>query len=192
MGRGTKVTLMATRADAAVIAESSAPCAIRIDNVTKTFMRRRGNVRALEAMNFGVPLGQFVSILGPSGCGKSTLLRIVAGLTSPDAGGTVEVLSKVHRGVPDDLGVHATPFGLVRIIPVSPTTTARLAAAAAARRRPVVPETRGVHVSPEGLVKIVPFAPTVMNCCPSVPSPNKSTGTLLLGNVTPPAVICTP
>jgi len=97
--------LMATRADAAVIAESSAPCAIRIDNVTKTFMRRRGNVRALEAMNFGVPLGQFVSILGPSGCGKSTLLRIVAGLTSPDAGGTVEVLSKVHRGVPDDLGV---------------------------------------------------------------------------------------
>lgn len=104
MGRGTEVTLAATRSDM-VAAGLSLPCAIRIENVAKTFMGRRGNVRALEAVTFEVPAGQFVSILGPSGCGKSTLLRIVAGLTSPDAGGSVEVLGARHHGVPEDLGV---------------------------------------------------------------------------------------
>lgn len=104
MGRGAEVTLVATPA-LAVSAALGVPCAIRIENVAKTFMGRRGNVHALEAMNFEVPAGQFVSILGPSGCGKSTLLRIVAGLTSPDPAGSVEVLGAKHRGVPEDVGV---------------------------------------------------------------------------------------
>jgi NitT/TauT family transport system ATP-binding protein len=117
MGRGPEVTLLATRPDArfdmgpgnaaaadagAVAAPSSA---IRIERVAKTFDGRRGRVRALDAVDFEVPAGQFVSILGPSGCGKSTLLRIVAGLTAPDAGGRVEVLGRQHAGVPEDLGV---------------------------------------------------------------------------------------
>jgi NitT/TauT family transport system ATP-binding protein len=99
------VTLVAARADAAMSAAAPAPCAIRVQRVAKTFAGRRGRVHALDAVDFDVPAGQFVSILGPSGCGKSTLLRIVAGLTSPDAGGKVEVLGRVHAGVPEDLGV---------------------------------------------------------------------------------------
>ena len=81
------------------------PCAIRVHQVAKTFPTRRGEVRALDALDFDVPAGQFVSILGPSGCGKSTLLRIVAGLVAPDAGGIVEVLGRVNAGVPEDVGV---------------------------------------------------------------------------------------
>jgi NitT/TauT family transport system ATP-binding protein len=37
-------------------------------------------------MSFGVPAGQFLSVIGPSGCGKSTLLRIVGGLLRPSEG----------------------------------------------------------------------------------------------------------
>jgi NitT/TauT family transport system ATP-binding protein len=97
--------MVAARADTAMEIAGAAPQAVRVENVAKTFMSRRGQVRALDAVNFEVPAGQFVSILGPSGCGKSTLLRIVAGLIAPDGGGKVEVLGREHRGVPENLGV---------------------------------------------------------------------------------------
>lgn len=41
---------------------------------------------ALEALDFEVPDGEFLTILGPSGCGKSTLLNIVAGFDHPSTG----------------------------------------------------------------------------------------------------------
>jgi NitT/TauT family transport system ATP-binding protein len=48
-----------------------------------------GDARPLEALRdvtFGVPRGQFLSIIGPSGCGKSTLLRAAGGLLRASAG----------------------------------------------------------------------------------------------------------
>ena len=41
---------------------------------------------ALDKVTMTVPSGSVTAVLGPSGCGKSTLLRVIAGLTSPDAG----------------------------------------------------------------------------------------------------------
>ena len=79
--------------------------AIRVHGAAKTFEGRAGPVRALDAVGFGVPVGQFVSLLGPSGCGKSTLLRIVAGLLPADPGGTVEIFGRTHAGVPEEIGV---------------------------------------------------------------------------------------
>jgi len=105
MGRGAQVTLLASRAQAATSPAASEATAVRVRRVAKTFATRRGEVQALEALDFDVPAGQFVSILGPSGCGKSTLLRIVAGLIAPDSGGVVEVLGRVRAGVPQDVGV---------------------------------------------------------------------------------------
>ena len=105
MGRRPKVTVLEASQQKVAPAEAGASCAIRVQQVAKTFESRRGRVVALEALDFDVSAGQFVSILGPSGCGKSTLLRIVAGLVEPDAGGTVEVLGRSHVGVPEDLGV---------------------------------------------------------------------------------------
>jgi NitT/TauT family transport system ATP-binding protein len=99
------VTLLASRSQAAGTCVPPGPPAIGVRRVAKTFATRRGEVQALEALDFDVPAGQFVSILGPSGCGKSTVLRIVAGLVAPDAGGVVEVLGRVHFGVPQDVGV---------------------------------------------------------------------------------------
>jgi putative spermidine/putrescine transport system ATP-binding protein len=59
---------------------------LRLVNCAKTFA---DGSHALEAFSLEVPAGETVVILGPSGCGKTTLLRIIAGLESPDAGGTV-------------------------------------------------------------------------------------------------------
>ena len=78
--------------------------AIRVAGVAKTFASGSGT-KALDAVDFTVPRGQFVSILGPSGCGKSTLLRIIAGLIAPDAGGKVNVFDHEQTGVSEDVGV---------------------------------------------------------------------------------------
>jgi NitT/TauT family transport system ATP-binding protein len=63
--------------------------ALALREVSKRF----GAVSALESVTFDVTAGTFVSIVGPSGCGKSTLLHIIAGLSSPSAGG-VEVFGE--------------------------------------------------------------------------------------------------
>ncbi len=59
---------------------------VSLDSVSHVFTDGRQPLPALEQVSFGVPAGQFLSILGPSGCGKSTLLRIVGGLLRPSQG----------------------------------------------------------------------------------------------------------
>lgn len=78
--------------------------AIRVEAVAKTFVPGSG-MKALDAVDFTVPRGQFVSILGPSGCGKSTLLRMVAGLIAPDEGGQIRVFDHTQTTVSEDVGV---------------------------------------------------------------------------------------
>ena len=53
---------------------------LKIDNVSKIYQAKNGEIEALKNINFTVNRGEFVSIIGPSGCGKSTLLSIIAGL----------------------------------------------------------------------------------------------------------------
>lgn len=53
---------------------------IKIRSLTKDFIARRENIRALENINMDIYDGEFVSIVGPSGCGKSTIIRILNGL----------------------------------------------------------------------------------------------------------------
>ena len=59
---------------------------LELRSVTKTFLSKRGDTRALQDISLGVAPGEFACLLGPSGCGKSTLLNLVAGLETPDAG----------------------------------------------------------------------------------------------------------
>lgn len=44
------------------------------------------DVVALGGVSFGVPQGQFWTLLGPSGCGKTTMLRLIAGFEFPNGG----------------------------------------------------------------------------------------------------------
>jgi len=72
----------------AIPCEQAAPAQAKlvVENVSKVFVTKRGNVEALENISLQVNEGQFVCFVGRSGCGKSTLLNIIAGLEKPDCG----------------------------------------------------------------------------------------------------------
>ncbi|MBQ3145258.1 MAG: ABC transporter ATP-binding protein [Clostridia bacterium] len=59
---------------------------LRLENISKTYQAKNGEIEALKNINFSVEEGEFVSIIGPSGCGKSTLLSIIAGLEEKSEG----------------------------------------------------------------------------------------------------------
>lgn len=59
---------------------------VRLDRVTKEYVRGGAVVTALREITLHVPSGEFCALMGPSGCGKSTLLNVVAGLDRPTAG----------------------------------------------------------------------------------------------------------
>jgi len=55
---------------------------IRIESLTKQF----DGTAVVEKVDLNIYQGELFAILGGSGCGKTTLLRMLAGLSSPDAG----------------------------------------------------------------------------------------------------------
>lgn len=59
---------------------------LEVNNVSKKYQSKEGEILALNNVNFDVSEGEFVSIIGPSGCGKSTLLSIIAGLEDKSSG----------------------------------------------------------------------------------------------------------
>jgi NitT/TauT family transport system ATP-binding protein len=60
--------------------------AVNVENVTKIFNTKSGDVTALQDISVTLVAGEFISLIGPSGCGKSTLLNIIGGLTSATSG----------------------------------------------------------------------------------------------------------
>ncbi len=62
------------------------PPVIAIDNLTKTYDGRAGQVVALSNVSLEISPGEFISLIGPSGCGKSTLMRLIGDLTQPSTG----------------------------------------------------------------------------------------------------------
>lgn len=59
---------------------------IKVENLSKRFIRRGQTTEALSGVNLQIKQGSFVSFIGPSGCGKSTLLRIIGGLMNAEEG----------------------------------------------------------------------------------------------------------
>ena len=62
-------------------------------------VKRFGNQAAVDGLDLEIPRGEFHALLGPNGAGKTTTLRIVACLTSADAG-TVRVMGHDVRSDP--------------------------------------------------------------------------------------------
>jgi putative ABC transport system ATP-binding protein len=62
---------------------------ILIENVTKTYKTRFGQVPALRGISCQLPQSAFTFIVGPSGSGKSTLLYLIGALDQPTSGEVV-------------------------------------------------------------------------------------------------------
>jgi osmoprotectant transport system ATP-binding protein len=56
-----------------------------------------GDTPALHPTDLSLEPGSTTILIGPSGCGKSTILRLVAGLTSPDAGSVFFLGNRLTR-----------------------------------------------------------------------------------------------
>lgn len=59
---------------------------IEFQNVTKTYSRGAGEIRALDGMSFSIEQGELCIIVGPSGAGKTTLLNILGGMDTASSG----------------------------------------------------------------------------------------------------------
>ena len=60
--------------------------AIRLQDVSKTFGRRKKAVRAVRNLSLDVEVGQVFGFLGPNGAGKTTTIRMLMDLIRPTAG----------------------------------------------------------------------------------------------------------
>jgi ABC-2 type transport system ATP-binding protein len=65
--------------------QSEAPV-LELANLSKTYGRRGGGVRAVSDVSLSVGAGEVYGFLGPNGAGKSTTIRMLLGLIAPTAG----------------------------------------------------------------------------------------------------------
>lgn len=84
---------------------------VSIQGVEKKYNTRKGEVVALNGVNFDIKENEFICVIGPSGCGKSTLLNIIAGLLEPTAG-HVLVDGNPIKGTGTDRGVVFQQYAL--------------------------------------------------------------------------------
>ncbi len=76
---------------------------LKVENISKKYQTKEGEVLALKNVNFRIKKGEFVSIIGPSGCGKSTLLSIISGLENQTSGNIYLENEKIH-GISPKIG----------------------------------------------------------------------------------------
>jgi len=84
---------------------------ISMKSLSKTFIKGKRTVAAIDDFTLDVRNGEIVCLLGPSGCGKTTVLRIVAGLETPTAG-KIRVAGKPVSGSGPDRGMVFQEFAL--------------------------------------------------------------------------------
>ena len=73
--------------------------ALELVNLSKTYGRRGGGVRAVRDVSLSVAAGEVYGFLGPNGAGKSTTIRMALGLIAP-TGGEVRLFGEDLRRHP--------------------------------------------------------------------------------------------
>lgn len=59
---------------------------IQLDSLSKTFMQKNTEVKAVDSVSLHIPKGEICVFLGPSGCGKTTTLKMINRLIKPTSG----------------------------------------------------------------------------------------------------------
>ncbi|MCW3157458.1 ABC transporter ATP-binding protein [Micropruina sonneratiae] len=59
---------------------------IETSALTRDYRRRRGTLRALDALDLSVRAGEAIGYLGANGSGKSTTIKLLTGILTPTAG----------------------------------------------------------------------------------------------------------
>ena len=70
---------------------------VNLENVSKIFRTRFGEVKALAEINLKVNEGEFVVVRGPSGCGKSTLLLTIGGMLKATTGNVIVNNNNIYK-----------------------------------------------------------------------------------------------
>src|SRR3954471_6976341 len=77
----------------------NAPPVVELVDISKTYGRRGGGVRAVRGVSLTVAPGEVYGFLGPNGAGKSTTIRMMLGLIAP-SGGEVRLFGEDLRRNP--------------------------------------------------------------------------------------------
>lgn len=77
---------------------------IKCENISKTFVTKRGSSHIIKDVNLEVNKNEFVVLFGPGQCGKTTLLNILSGLEEATMG-QVKVNEKIVTKPGPDRGV---------------------------------------------------------------------------------------
>ena len=76
---------------------------LKIDNISKIYQAKNGEIKALDNVYFTVYEGEILSVIGPSGCGKSTLLSIIKGLEEKSSG-NLYIDGEIISGISPKIG----------------------------------------------------------------------------------------
>ena len=76
---------------------------LEVKNISKKYQGEKGEILAIENINFRVNKGEFIGIIGASGCGKSTLLSIIAGLEK-NSTGQIYIEGEKIEGISNKVG----------------------------------------------------------------------------------------
>ena len=70
---------------------------VNLENISKIYRTRHGEIKALNEVNFQVKEGEFVVVRGPSGSGKTTLLLTIGGMLRPTEGRVIVDKSEIYK-----------------------------------------------------------------------------------------------
>lgn len=85
---------------------------LELNDVTKIYQGKAGEVRALDGLSFRVQNGESVALIGPSGCGKSTALLLAAGLLEASSG-TIAINGEWIQAPRKQTGLILQDYGLL-------------------------------------------------------------------------------